>query len=655
MAESSEKSSTAQTASMHQRDSFKEPSVESREKEVNFEGAEKEADRFSRTLPEIVPIRWTKNNSLPTHAARVGVQNTTFHPSPGIYEIDTSITTSASDAEARSLATALEPKKRMFSVKGLRHNILQQNLENSDQVASGFLLQTLAQVLEDAASAGNLPLVASALDLGADVNYSSRKNKECHLALPRAAAVKHEPVVEYLLRMGANRDTAASALYAAINHKATGIAMKLVPRADFNKMWKSTRFKDLPHNVYESPVAALVGMDEESRRKILRLMMEQPSFDAESPAMSFVENIDELSSPKSSGMTVLGCFAAFTDLATVEFLLQQLGQTNNVQKRPNTSQYRDSLCCISSTYWQREPADALKMASLLLDHGAHAGATVSIPGQRKNEYSALTPAIKGGSLDGVRLLLKHGTNPESSMYVAENYPHDHLSPLSYAVFCGAVGICRALVESGAVPNRVNVDEAAVESNNLEIVGVLIHVHGASATPQVWERAMLVKHTPKEQSSSIEIIDLLLSTKTKSNPFRRAWILAAIDSKNFSGLHRVLEMRNKNLGFDVNEVFQDPRWSNVSNTVKSSTLLPRSGFAIKRDDLYNCLAYAEEKDASDIVALLKSYWWTSKKRCGPDSEARFGSRYGCSSKPPHTRRGERLPMDEKEVMQVRAGR
>jgi hypothetical protein len=303
--ESSEKSSTAQTASMHQQDSFKEPSVESREKEVNFEGAEKEVDQFSRTLPEVVPIRWTKNNSLPTHAARVGVQNTTFHPSPGIYEIDTSITTSASDAEARSLATALEPKKRMFSVKGLRRNILQQNLENSDQVASGFSLQTLAQVLEDAAAAGNLPLVASTLDLGADVNYSSRKNKECHLALHRAAEVKHEPVVEYLLRMGANRDTAASALYAAINHKATGIAMKLVPRADFNKMWKSTRLKGLPHNVYESSVAALVGMDEESRRKILRLMMEQPSFDAESPAMSFVENIDELSSPKSSGMTVL--------------------------------------------------------------------------------------------------------------------------------------------------------------------------------------------------------------------------------------------------------------------------------------------------------------------------------------------------------------
>ncbi|KAH8760824.1 hypothetical protein F5882DRAFT_478523 [Hyaloscypha sp. PMI_1271] len=673
MEESSEKSSTSQTALMHQHDSFKEPSAESRGKEVKFEGAEKEVDRFSRTLPEVVPIRWTKYNSLPTQTA----------------QIDSSITTSTSDAEARSLATALEPKKRMFSVKGLRRNILQQNSEDSDQVASGFSLQTLAQVLENAAAARNLPLVASALDLGADVNYSSRKNKECHLALHRAAAAKHEPVVEYLLRMGANRDTAASALYAAINHKATGIAMKLVPRADFNKMWKSTRLKGLPHNVYESSVAALVGIDEESRRKILRLMMEQPSFDAESPAMSFVENIDELSSPKSSGMTVLGCFAAFTDLATVEFLIQQLGQTNNVPKRPNTSQYRDPLCCISSTYWQREPADALKMANLLLDHGAHAGATVSIPGQRKNEYSALTPEIKGGSLDGVQLLLKHGANPESSMYVAENYPHDHLSPLSYAVFCGAVGICRALVESGAVPNRANVDgrsplyyaciggklelvqyllsfnvkhndineclEAAVESNNLEIVRVLIHAHGASAISQVWERAMSVKRTPKEQSPYIEIIDLLMSTKSKSNPFPRASILAAIDSKNLSGLGRVLEMRNGNLGFDVNEVFQDPRWSNVSITVKSSTLLPRSGFAIRRDDLYNCLAYAEEKDAGDIVTLLKSYWWTSKKGCGPDCEARLGSRYDCSSKPPHTRRGERLPMDEKEVMQVRAGR
>ncbi|KAE9378228.1 ankyrin [Stipitochalara longipes BDJ] len=683
---SNEASTVTQTALINQEDSFKELTSASTENKNKIEPAEKEVKHFSQTLPEAVPIRAAKNNLLTTSDARLDIQTTKFHPSPGIYEIDTSITTSASDAEARSLATALEPKKRKFSVSGFRRNI--QNSENSDQAVSGFSLQILAQVLENAAAAGNLPLVASTLNLGADVNYSSRKNKQYHLALHRAALAKHEDIVDYLLRMGANRETSASALYAAINHKAIAVAMKLVPRADFNKMWKSTRLNDSP--CYESCISALVSMDQESRQKLLRLMMNQAIFDPENPAMAFVEKIDDLSSPKSCGMTVLACFTAFTNLADVEFLLQQLGETYCIPKRSNSSQYRDPICCISTTYWQQEPADALRMVNLLIKHGAQAGATVSIPGQRKNEYSALTAAIKGGSLEGVQLLLQHGANPESTMYISENHPHDHLSPLSYAVLCGEIDICRALVESGAFPNRANADgstplyyacrggrlelveyflslnvkhsdlhtclEAAIESNNPKVVRILIEV-GAMSTPQVWEQAMSVNRSGAGRNCYIEIIDLLLSMKTKMKIFPRASILTAIDEKNFSGLSRVLEMRNGNLGFDVNEIFQDRRWSNIYMTVKAATLMTRSGSRdvdIKRDDLYNCLAYAEEKDDDDIVTLLRGYGWTSKKGCGPDCEARFGSRYDCDGKPPHTRRILRPPMDEKEVLWIRAG-
>jgi ankyrin repeat protein len=678
-------SSMTQTPWNHQEDSFKVVTSVSKEKENKSE-AEKEMRRFSRTLPEIVPLRATKHNPLPIPNAQLDTQTTKFHPPPEIYEIATSITTSASDAAARSLATALQPRKRMFIFKEFRHST--RNPENSDQAASGFSLQTLAKVLEDAAAAGNLALVASTLDLGADVNYSSRRTKQCHFALQRAALAKHEDVVGYLLRMGANRDTSASALYTAINHKATRIALILVPRADLNKMWKSTRLNDTL--CYESCVSALVGIDRESRQKLLRLMMDQPSFDPESPAMTFVERIDDLSSPKSCGMTALACFTAFTNLADVEFFLWQLGETYYIPKRSNASQYRDPLCCIRTDYWQQNPTDALRMAKLLIKHGAQAGATVSIPGQRRNEYSALTAAIKGGSLEGVQVLLKHGANPESLMYIAENHHHAHLSPLSYAVLCSEPDICRALVESGASPNRANADsssplyyaclggklelvqyflslnvkhndvheclEAAIGSNNPEVVRLLIEV-GAVSTPHMWEQAMSIRHTGAGQKNYFEIIDLLLSMKTKTKIFHRASVLAAIDHKNFSGLSRVLEMRNGNLGFDFNEVFQDRRWSNISFTVKAVTLMTLSGnreVDIKRDDLYNCLAYAEEKGADDIVTLLKSYGWTSKKGCGPDCEARFGSRYDCDSKPPHSRRAPRPDMNEKEVLRVRAG-
>ena len=679
-------SSINQLTIVNPQDSFKVVTAASKEPENKIEAAEKEVRRFSGTLPEVLPTREKKSDLLPTPNIRLDARTSAYQPSHGIYEMGTSITTSASDAEARSLVMALEPKKRMFSVKGFRRNI--QSSDNEDQATSGFSLQSLAQVLETAAAAGNLSLVASTLDLGVDVNYSSRKNKQYHLALQRAALGKHEDVVDYLLGMGANRDTCASALYSAINHKATGIARKLVPRADINKMWRSTRLGDTP--CYESCISALVALDRGSRQKLLRLMMDQPVFDAEGPALAFVEKMDDLSSPKSCGMTVLACFTQFTDLADVEFLLQELGETYCIPKRSNSSQYRDPLCCIGRDYWEQNSTDALRLAELLIKHGAQAGATVSIPGQRKNEYSTLTAAIKAGSLEGVQLLLKHGANPESPMYVVENHPHDHLSPLSYAVLCRENDICRSLVASGALPTRANADgttplyfaclggilelityllsfnvkhndvhkclEAAVESNNPEIVRMLIEV-GATSTPQVWDQAMSTKRTGARQNHYIAIIDLLLSTKTKTKIFPRAAILTAIDYKNFSGLSRVLEMRNGNLGFDVNEVFQDPRWSNVPFMVQASTFTTWSGnrdVEIKRDDSYTCLAYAEERGSDEIVTLLKSYGWMSKKRCGPECEARFGSKYDCDGNPPHTRRVPRPYMDGKEVTRVRAG-
>ncbi len=230
------------------------------------------------------------------------------------------------------------------------------------------------------------------------------------------------------------------------------------------------------------------------------------------------------------------------------------------------------------------------------------------------------------------------------------------TPLYYACLGGKLELVQYLLSLNVKHSDINMClEAAIESNNPEVAWALINA-GAEAIPPVWEHAMSVKRTGRELNLYIEIIDLLLSTKIKVFP--RASVLTAIDKTNSSGLRRVLEKRNGNLGFDGNDIFQDRRWSGVAFTVQTSTLLTKSGsreIQITRDDLYNCLAYAEENDADDIVALLKSYGWTSKKQCGPNCEARFGSRYDRASKPPHDRRKPRQPLSQEEVLLVRAGR
>jgi hypothetical protein len=78
--------------------------------------------------------------------------------------------------------------------------------------ASGFSLGGLAKILGHGAEAGNLPLVASILKLGADVNYSSRK-EVCHYAATRGVPSTNDHIVEYLLLKDMNKKSAANALH----------------------------------------------------------------------------------------------------------------------------------------------------------------------------------------------------------------------------------------------------------------------------------------------------------------------------------------------------------------------------------------------------------------------------------------------------------
>lgn len=345
-------SSTASKPSVRQQKAFQEP----------VGGMDyKEAVRFSLpTLPEVVlptlpeavlpalpeSVPEIESGLEPVETAReVTTQTRSPRLNPGVHEIDAPIATQDSDAQALALITAREPqqaqkpqlKKTTLDIKRFRRSILSGSRKskksdhphsNTNLAASGFSLGGLAKLLGDAAEVGNLPLVASILKLGADVNYASPKEEVCHYAATRGITSKNDHIVEFLLLQGMNRKAAANALHQAIiRGNCTDIAMKLVPYADLNFMWA---VKGDGGKTQESCLGALGRMNDEGnqdRLRLLRLMMEQPIFDVDEPAMLLESTSEKVA------LSILCCFTQHTGFAATESLLLQLGGTYKVPRQ----------------------------------------------------------------------------------------------------------------------------------------------------------------------------------------------------------------------------------------------------------------------------------------------------------------------------------
>jgi hypothetical protein len=624
------------------------------------------------TLPEVVPeIKPGLEVMEPGREVIIPIRT------PRVELLHTQIATQESDSQALALITAREPKQPQkpkpkegtFTLKRFSRSILSnsrksdksdkseksETLADPDIAASGFSLGGLAKILGDAAEAGNLPLVASILKLGADVNYSSRKKEVCHYAATQAVTSKKDQVVEYLLLKGLNKKSAANALHQAIilgSH--TDIAMMLVPHSDFNFMWA---VKGDVVKTQESCLGALSRMKDErneDRLRLLRLMKDQSSFDADTPAMLLE------SSSEKVALSILCCFTQQASLAAVRTLLLQLGETYKIKRQQRYGSphvHIDPLACISVKFWEREPEQALELARLLLKHGARLTGV-------EEKYTPLVPAIMAGCVSGVRLLLEMGADPECVMSIAGW--SSTLSPLSYAAQEPLIDIeiCHALISKGARPwrsdeqgrtalywacrgenfkaikylymldmERSNVNkclEAAIDSYNPDVARQLVEF-GAYATAATWQHAFLARPVGDRRNTYLEIIDILLSTPTK---LERELVLFAIDHQNFWGLSRILETRNGVLDFDKDAVFANPRWSGIvcKTTRPPSSITKKYPWGTRRD-LQNCLAYAEEMNAIDVVALLKSHDWEAIAVCEPDCSLKIWED-ACASTPPH---------------------
>jgi hypothetical protein len=407
----------------------------------------------------------------------------------------------------------------------------------------------------------------------------------------------------------------------------------------------------------ESCLRALTRMNDEGNQdklRLLHLIMEQPSFDADKPAI-LLESASE-----KVALSILGCFTQHAGFAAVESLLLPLGNTYKIPRQQRYGSpyiHVDSLPCISIKYWQREPKQALELAHLLLKHGSRLTGV-------EEKYTPLVPAIVAGCVSGVRLLLNMGADPECVMCtIGWSTP---LFPLSYAAQEPSISIeiCRALIHKGATPwrsdgqgrtalywacrganfeaikylfmldvARSNINkclEVAIDSHNPEVARELVNV-GACATDATLKYVMSAKPVGNRRNTYLKIINILLSMKTK---LQRELVLAAIDHQNFWGLSRILETRNGILDFDKDAMFANPWWSGIVCRANRSfgPTSKKYGWGTRKD-LQTCLAYVEERNTQNIITLLKSYEWESKAECEADCGLKRWEE-ACVSTPPH---------------------
>lgn len=178
---------------------------------------------------------------------------------------------------------------------------------------SGYGLDALAHVLEDAAQEGNLPLVQAIFALGANPNFRSvnRIKNRRHHALDKAVAGGHVDVIDFLMRQGATFDLGRNGKdeFEPIDYKLLDTAyagfMDVVKYLIVNQganpnvqMWPR-EYKELCRTIYRrvEPARAIQrtvldalakwgDQDSPSPLPLLKSILTTPGFNPSSPAHS---------------------------------------------------------------------------------------------------------------------------------------------------------------------------------------------------------------------------------------------------------------------------------------------------------------------------------------------------------------------------------
>ncbi|KAH7077492.1 hypothetical protein BKA63DRAFT_508385 [Paraphoma chrysanthemicola] len=368
---------------------------------------------------------------------------------------------------------------------------------------SGYSLDALASVLEDAAQEGNLPLVEATMALGANPNFRSvnRLKNRRHDALNKATAAGHVDVIDYLLRHGAtfgSNDSLKKDPIPPLDLKlldvaysgSTEVAHYLVSKHNANPFvehWPR-EYADATRTIYRrvqpvkihqrSVLDALARMgDEKQDTPLLEYIMSLPQFDPS--AICSRVYIDTPYQGDGSRMmqttyhyTVLAAFvrAGWADAVEAMLKLQHDPEKYEIQDTvmkeegqiPSTliQSYVGPANALTRDTWLYHPVAALRILTLLAGHGFD----VTTPQKGVDDSAPRSPlarAILANATDAVDLIIQHRpelvqkdvafriltTTSNTSKEIEISAP-----PLVAAIILDALSCAIVLLQHGARPD-----------------------------------------------------------------------------------------------------------------------------------------------------------------------------------------------------------
>lgn len=364
---------------------------------------------------------------------------------------------------------------------------------------SGYSLDALAHVLEDAAQEGNLALVEALMALGANPNFRSvnRLKNRRHEALNKATAAGHVEVIDYLLRQGATfnlgegkkKDEFEPIDYKLLDVAYSGygdVARYLIEKQaanPFTEQWPRDYF-DTKRTVYRRVVPARVyqrtALDavartgkEEQDAELMKHIMADPKFDPTATASRIYTDTPYT----GDGTRMVQITYHYSALST--FI--KAGWADVVESmlaiNPNPSAYQipDKVTteegqipstsidrhvwpahALTKDTWLYQPNSALHILKLLIDHGFDTRTA-----QRTADDSAsrtpLSRCILANSPSGVQALLlaqPNLTKEEISFRLllpSSGFAEHTAQPLAASLAQGSLDCARLLLRHGATP------------------------------------------------------------------------------------------------------------------------------------------------------------------------------------------------------------
>lgn len=122
-------------------------------------------------------------------------------------------------------------------------------------------------------------------------------------------------------------------------------------------------------------------------------------------------------------MTMLDLLSYLGDREGLKTLFYRLGEQYRIPKKDTAgaqTQSLDPFCYLQAHNWESHPQEMLRIAQLLVKHGAEATTTVDVP--VGPELTPLASAVLGKSLQGVKFLLDHRAKHYSQNHSSE-YHH----------------------------------------------------------------------------------------------------------------------------------------------------------------------------------------------------------------------------------------